>query len=66
MPHTRKWNDEDLEKLVPECRSVGELLTRLGLRPEGGVYRTLYRHMDCLGLDYSHFKGKGWISDHGA
>jgi hypothetical protein len=60
MPHVRKWSDEDLVRLVPQCRSVRELLTRLDLKPDGGVYTVMYRSMDRLGLDYSHFKGKGW------
>jgi HNH endonuclease len=54
MPRTPRWNDDELRDAVALSRSLGEVCRRLGLRPGGGTYRSLHRHILRLGIDESH------------
>lgn len=54
MPRDRRWDDEQLRAAVAASRSLAEASRRLGLRPGGGTYRSLRRHMIRLGIDDSH------------
>jgi hypothetical protein len=56
----RSWSDDDLREAVANSRSVAGVLRHLGLQPGGEVYVTVQRRMRDLGLDRSHFTGKGW------
>ena len=40
--------------------SVRELLQELGLRPVGGNYRQIRKHLARLCISTSHFKGRAW------
>src|SRR5687767_9558719 len=55
-----RWTDEALTAAVRGCRSIAQVLRALGLRPVGGNYSTMGRAIARLGLDTSHFRGKGW------
>lgn len=56
----RTWNDTNLSIAVANSRSVAEVLKFLGLKPTGGNYDSMRRHIDRLQLDCSHFAGQAW------
>lgn len=60
MPRRRSWTDEELIAAVKELASYRAVLIRLGLVPAGGNYVHVMRRVTDLGLETSHFKGKGW------
>ena len=51
---------EDLAEIVRECRSVAQVLRRLGLPEEGRPHRELSARIRELELDTDHFRGQGW------
>lgn len=59
---TRRWTDEDLRAVVPIARSVADACRRLGLSPTGGNGRTVRARVTALGLDTSHWRGRGWAA----
>ncbi len=56
----RNYSDEDIARAVSSSRSIAQALTKLGLRPVGGNYATLHRHIRKLKLSTSHMTGQGW------
>lgn len=52
--------DEEFRAAVAESLSVRQVLARIGLVPAGGNYKTVQSRIQQLGLDTSHFTGKGW------
>jgi hypothetical protein len=51
----RRWSDEQLKQAVAECRSWGEVITRLGLSTaSGNVQPHVKSHTVRLGLDTEH------------
>jgi hypothetical protein len=56
-----RYTPAELQEAVRESRSVCQVLTRLGLSASGGGgYATVQKRMRELGLDTSHFTGRGW------
>lgn len=53
----RKWTDEDLIKAVASSKSIAETLRLLGLTVAYDNYKTVYRHIDRLGIDFNHHSG---------
>lgn len=51
---------ENLPRIVSESLSIAEVCRKIGIRPIGGNYRTLKRYFSELGIDISHFTGRGW------
>jgi hypothetical protein len=51
---------EQLARLVAETTSFSEVLSRLGFASEGRPHEELRRRITALGLDVSHFTGRGW------
>ncbi len=51
---------DDLAAIVRDCRSIAQVLRRLGLPEEGRPHRELTARMDELELDTSHFRRSGW------
>jgi hypothetical protein len=45
---------------VKSSKSYAETIRKLGLIPAGGNYVHVQRRIRELGIDTSHFKGKGW------
>ncbi|HEY2205995.1 MAG TPA: HNH endonuclease signature motif containing protein, partial [Pseudonocardia sp.] len=43
-----------------ECQSVSDVMRRLGYQPNGGMHRMFTAKITNLGLDTSHFVGRGW------
>lgn len=61
MPNTRKdyTTDNEFSEIVFRSLSWREVLIRLGLTPAGGNYTTVKARTKQLGLNTSHFLGKG-------
>lgn len=57
---SKRWQDSDLAEVVVGCTSVRQVLQKLNLKPAGGNYKTIGMAIQRLGLDTSHFTGKGW------
>jgi hypothetical protein len=51
---------DDLAAIVRDCRSIAQVLRRLGLPEQGRPHRELTARIQQLGLDTSHFRGQGW------
>lgn len=62
MPrHYRKYTDEDVLYAVQSSTSIRQVLSKLGLKEAGGNYQCIRLLIQKLGLDTSHFTGKGWL-----
>ncbi len=49
-----------MAEAVKHSNSVAEVLRYLGLKDQGGNFRTIKHHIARLDLDISHFTGQGW------
>jgi hypothetical protein len=56
----RSWTDGELVEAVRRSKSYRNVLKLLGLIPAGGNYVQIQYRIKALGLDMSHFAGKGW------
>lgn len=54
MARVPRWSDAELCDAVATSSSMGEICVRLGLRPGGGTYSTLRRHIVRLEIDDAH------------
>lgn len=61
MPRKRQYTDDQIEKAVRRSHSVAQVLQKLGLKPTGANYKSMYYHFNRLNLDYSHFTGQGHL-----
>jgi len=61
MPTKKTWTNEQLIKAVPNNISIAGILKELNLKPIGGNYKTVQKHIKTLGLDISHLKGQGYL-----
>ena len=50
----------EITGIVPECTSIAQLATRLGLAGEGRAHREPSQRVRELAIDTSHFRGRGW------
>lgn len=57
------YTDTDVAEAVKTCFSKAAVIKRLGLIPAGGNYNTLNDTIKRLGLDISHFTGKGHLKN---
>lgn len=55
-----KHSPEELQQAVANSTSIREVLTHLNIAAKGGNYKTIYKRIESLNIDISHFKGKGW------
>jgi hypothetical protein len=60
MAARRTWTDDQLTAAVAASRSVAGTLKEVGLKPGGGTYVEIQRHIRRLGLSTTHWLGKGW------
>lgn len=56
----RKWSDENLIHAIQNSFSIRQVLQKLSLVEAGGNYQQVQKRIKELGLDISHFTGKGW------
>jgi hypothetical protein len=61
VANRRKWTDEQFVGAVQAARSIRQFLQSLGLNATGANYRTAQDAIARLGLDTSHFLGKGYL-----
>jgi hypothetical protein len=54
------WTDEDLRAAVAATFTIAQVIRAVGLIPAGGNYDQVQRRIRELGIDTSHFKGRGW------
>ena len=52
--------DEEFRQAVADSLSVRQVLSRIGLVPAGGNYKTVHARIAKLELDTSHFTGAAW------
>jgi hypothetical protein len=57
----RKYTNEEFGKAVKESTSIRQVLIRLGLKGAGGNYWLAKKRIIDLGLDVSHFLGRGHL-----
>lgn len=55
----RKWTDQQLTEAIAECKSMAQVGRLLGQKSPSAANRTIPRHIKRLGLDISHFTGRG-------
>jgi 5-methylcytosine-specific restriction endonuclease McrA len=51
--------DQAIAEAVSSCRSIAEVLRKLGMRVGGGNYETIHRAVRDLSLGTSHWHGQG-------
>ena len=51
------YTKEQFREAVLSSKSVSETLTKLGIQPKGGNYKTFYSLAKKHNIDYSHFVG---------
>jgi hypothetical protein len=56
----RKWTDQELIDAVNSSFSIRQVIAYLGLVPAGGNYQHVQRIIREIGINTSHFLGKGW------
>ena len=56
----RSWTVGQLKLAVEQSTSFRQVLKKIGLREAGGNYFQLQKYVKELGMDASHFKGRGW------
>ena len=56
----RGWTDDDLAQAVRDCRTVADVMRRLGYEPSGGMHRMIVGKIVSQGLDTTHFVGQSW------
>lgn len=59
MANKRKYTDDQLKEAVIRSISINSLLPKLGLRQLCGNWNTVKKRIKDLGIDTSHFLGKG-------
>ena len=62
MAATRKClsTDDEFRQAVAKSLSVRQVLSRIGLVPAGGDYKTVHARIAKVGLDTTHFMGAAW------
>lgn len=56
----RQYSENDIRKAVSENISWSQVLNFLNLSLAGGNYKNIQKKVKEMGLDTSHFKGRGW------
>lgn len=54
------FTDEELINATRDSLSIANVCRILGLKPNGGNYKTLKYKFKELNIDTSHFTGQGW------
>lgn len=60
----KKYTNKDIIDNAKNVQSMMGLLKSLGLKPTGGNYSNMYRKLQNLNVDTSHWTGQGWSKDH--
>jgi len=54
-----KYTKEFLASIVAECKSVAQVMKKVGLKPNGGNQTYMRHRLKKLNIDISHFLGQG-------
>lgn len=57
---SKRYSIEDLKKAIKNSVSWRQVTVAIGLKYAGGNVQNLKRKAKENGLDFSHFRGKGW------
>jgi hypothetical protein len=57
---TNKYTKEQLIEAVKTSFSIAQTLTKLDIKPCGGNYSTIKKHIKEFSIDTSHFTGQKW------
>ena len=63
MRKSKIWDIDKLRLAVENNKSIAGVARDLGLKPYGGNYGTINRHIIKNNIDNSHFTGQGWNKD---
>jgi len=55
-----KYSLETIQNAVSMSTSIRGVCELIGIKPVGGNYYTIKRHIKQYKIDTSHFKGRGW------
>lgn len=55
-----RFSNSQLIEAIKDSSSIRQVLSKLGLVEAGGNYTTIKKRILSLGIDISHFTGKGW------
>jgi hypothetical protein len=58
--HYKQYTDDDIVQAAKQVKSIAGLLRILGLRPVGGNYGNIKRHLKRLDIDCAHWTGRAW------
>lgn len=61
MPKKTTWRKEQLEEAVKKNYSIRAVLKEINLKPTGGNYKSIKRHIKNYEFDTSHFSGKAHL-----
>ena len=59
MPRSSRYSDADIAAAVATSVSIAEVMRKIGMKPAGGSHFHLSKRIKRLGLDTSHFTGRG-------
>jgi predicted HNH restriction endonuclease len=60
MSRKSKYTKELLQPIVANCRSIGQVIEKLGLTRTGGTYKYIKYHIKRHKISTKHFLGQGW------
>jgi hypothetical protein len=52
--------DDEIRALVASSTNLSDVIRAVGRQPNGGYHRWMVGRIKALGLDTSHFTGRGW------
>jgi len=51
---------DEIKQVVAKSKSIAEVCRYLGIKPNGGNYKTIHKEIKEYDIDTSHFTGQGW------
>lgn len=60
MKRNKRWNENEVRKLIKDANSKADILRCLGLTIHAGNYKTLDKYIDLWGVDISHINGNNY------
>ena len=51
---------DEIKQVVAKSKSIAEVCRNLGIKPNGGNYKTIHKEIKKYNIDTSHFTGQGW------
>lgn len=54
--YSEKYNKENLEEVVKNSKSLGQVADKIGVSVTGNMYKVIRKYIDLHGIDTSHFE----------